>query len=105
MPPAPAPMAAMAATMPAPMTAVPMSVMAPAHFFRFEVLDFVLIGDGGMRVRFHREPFILTKRLRRQRRGPRACGERGGSGRNAKGEFQKVPALHDISSLLHVNRG
>jgi hypothetical protein len=87
------------------MMAMPVPAVAPAHFLGLEVLDLALIGDGGLRDRFHRKPFIPTKRMQCQWRSLRACGERSGSGRDAKGEFQKVPAFHDIPSLLHVNRG
>jgi len=41
----------------------------------------------------------LTERLRQKRRGLRARGKSGGSGRKSNGEFQKIPAFHDISSV------
>jgi hypothetical protein len=46
-----------------------------------------------------RQP-VLIERLRRKRRGLRARGESGGSGRKSNSEFQEISALHDISSVV-----
>jgi hypothetical protein len=48
-----------------------------------------------------REPSIFRQRIRRQRRGLRARGQRSGSGCKSSGEFQKVAALHDISLFMY----
>ena len=41
-------------------------------------------------------PLIFQQRLRRQRRGLRARGQRDGARGNSNGKFQKVAAFHDI---------
>src|SRR5437016_4018657 len=96
--PAPAPMAAAA---PAPVTPAPapMAASAPAHFFGLEMIDFIPRCDGGMGIGVGGEPAILIERLRHQRCGLRARGKGGRAGGKSKGEFQKVPAFHDISSF------
>ena len=71
---------------------------APAHFLGFEPIDFLFGGDGGMRIGIGSGLTIRNQRLRRQRCGLCACGERDAARRKSKGEFQKVPAFHDISS-------
>ena len=38
--------------------------------------------------------------MRRQRRGLRARGQRGGSGGKSNGELQKLAAFHDISLFV-----
>jgi hypothetical protein len=75
-----------------------MAATAPAHFFGLELTNFIARGDSGMGIGIGRELTIRNQRLRRQRGGPRACGERDAARRKSKGEFQKVPAFHDISS-------
>src|SRR5271170_8375821 len=105
---APAPMATMPAPMamvPAPM-AVPMMsppVMPPPHFFRLEAIDLLAGGHGGMGVfiggRVGGRPSAPRKRLRQKRRGLCAGSQGGGSGGKSKGEFQKIPAFHDIYSF------
>jgi hypothetical protein len=75
-----------------------MMAMAPAHFFRLQPVDLVARGDGGMGIRIARKRTALDKRLRHQWRSLRARGERNAACRKSKGEFQKVPAFHDISS-------
>ena len=81
-------------------TATPaaMAATAPAHFFGLEPIDFIVRGDGGMSILIDRELTIRNQRLRRQDCGLRACGKRNTACRKSKGEFQKVPAFHDISS-------
>jgi hypothetical protein len=77
--------------------------MAPAHFLRLKAVDFVMAGDGGMRVLVRRrQPAAWFKRLRQERRSLRACGQRGRSGGKSKSHFQKVAASHDISLLERV---
>ena len=79
---------------------MPMPV-SPAHLFRLEMIDVVLRGDRGFRAfaaRWHEAGF---RRYRRQRRGFRARSKRGSAGDISKGEFQKMAALHHISSLAH----
>jgi hypothetical protein len=46
-----------------------------------------------------RQPALIG-RLRRKRRGLRARGESGGSGSKSNSEFQKISALHHISSVV-----
>ena len=93
-----------AVPMPAPMAAVPspMPVMTtPAHLFGLEAVHLIFGGDGGTDVLMRkRQPFICCKRMRRQRRGLYAGGQRGRAGRKSKGEFQKVAAFHDISLFV-----
>jgi hypothetical protein len=54
-----------------------------------------------------RQPSICRERRHHQRRSLRGRGQRGGSGGKSDGEFQKVPAFHDISLfvLSRVMRG
>ena len=47
---------------------------------------------------------IRNQRLRRQGCGPRAGGKRDTACRKSKGEFQKVPAFHDILLLCGPNK-
>jgi hypothetical protein len=100
MPPVPAPMAAA----PAPMTPMapmpsPVPVMSPAHLFRPELIDIVLRDDRGFRALAARRQEALLWRNRRQRRRLRARSKRRRACNKSKGEFQKVAAFHDISSL------
>lgn len=104
---APAPMAAMPApvtTVPTPMavTMMPPPVMSPPHFFRLEAIDLLAGGHGGMGVFTGGRPSAPRKRLRQKRRGLCAGSQAGGSGGKSKGDFQKIPALHDISSIVEV---
>jgi hypothetical protein len=64
------------------------------------VLDLIARGHGGTSIVGGGQPAACAKRLRRKRRSLRARGERRGSGGKSNGEFQKVPAFHDISSLV-----
>ena len=105
-----APMAAMPATVPAPVAVVPVTVvpvmpvpvMSIAHLLRLETIDFVLCNDRGLGSFAARRHQAMYSRNRRQRRGVRGrskCGGGGGSGKS-NGEFQKVAAFHDISLSL-----
>jgi hypothetical protein len=85
------------AATPAPATTAPAAPAAPTNFLGLEPIDFVARGDGGMGI-LSRELTIRSQRLRRQRCGPRAGGKRDAACRKSKGEFQKVPAFHDIFS-------
>jgi len=78
------------------MSATP-ATAAPAHFFRLEPIDFITCGDRGMGI-LSRQLAIRNQRLRRQGRGLRARDKCCAACRKSKGEFQKVPAFHDISS-------
>jgi len=82
---------------PAPMAVMP--VMSPPHFFGLEAIDLIARGHGGMGIFIGGKLSALTERLRQKRRGLRARGKSGGSGRKSNGEFQKIPAFHDISSV------
>jgi hypothetical protein len=78
---------------------------APAHFFRLEVVDLIAGRDGGMGILMGGELTFGDQRMRGQRSRPRGGGERDAACRKSKGEFQKVPAFHDISSsALDSNR-
>jgi hypothetical protein len=82
------------------MTAMPMPsvpVMSPADFFRLEVVHIVLRDDRGLRA------FAPSMLRRNRRQWRRICaGSKCRSARGyAKGEFQKMTAFHDISSLVH----
>jgi len=77
-----------------------MPVMPPPHFFGLEAIDLVARGHGGMHIFIGGRQPALTERLRRKRRGLRARSESGGSSGKSNGEFQKIPALHDISSVI-----
>jgi hypothetical protein len=75
----------------------PAAPAAPAHFLRREAIDFFARGDGGMGI-LSRELTTRRQRLRRQRCGLSTGGKRDAAYRKSKGEFQKVPAFHHISS-------
>ena len=72
--------------------------MASAHFDGFEAIDFFIRGNGGLGILIGRKGSIRNQRLQHQRRGLRACRNRDTACRKSKGEFQKAPAFHDISS-------
>jgi hypothetical protein len=75
---------------------------APAHFFRLQAINFLARRDSGMGVLIGRKLAISCRRLRHQGRGLGTGRERGRSGRKSKGEFQKVPALHDNLLLCNL---
>ena len=80
---------------------MPVPVMSPAHFFGLEAVHFVVAGDRGMGVFIRaRQLSAFRKRLRRQRRGPRARGKRAGAGGQSNGKFQKMSAFHDKSLFV-----
>jgi hypothetical protein len=80
---------------------VPVPVVAPANFLWLEAIDFVPGRDGGMKVFVGgRELSARCKRMRRQRRGLRACRQRGRASGYTESELQKVAAFHDISPAL-----
>lgn len=88
----------MPAATPTPTTPAPAATAAPAHFFRFETIDFFTRSDGGMGILIGGELTVRNQRLRRQGGSLRTRGERHAACGKSKGEFQKVPAFHDISS-------
>jgi hypothetical protein len=98
------PVMAVPAVMPAPMVVMPtmaptvvvVPVMSPPHFFRCDPIDFVARGHRGMGVFMAGKPPDIGKRLRQERRGLRAYSQGGGARGQSKGEFQKIPAFHDI---------
>jgi hypothetical protein len=57
-------------------------------------------GGTGIFIRRRQAP-VFRKRMRRKRRGLRSCGQRSSARGKSKGEFQKVAAFHDISSVGH----
>ena len=72
--------------------------MSPAYLLGLEMLNLSLGRDSGMNIVIRGWlTLICAKRMRRQRRGLRARGQRGGPGGKSNGELQKVAALHDIS--------
>ena len=86
----PAPMAMM---MPAPV--MMMAVMAPAHLFGPDAIDFILRDDGG----FHagrRGLDELLRRNRRQRGCLRVSPEHRSTGDQGNGEIKKMSALHSF---------
>jgi hypothetical protein len=96
MPATPAPVTAV----PAPVTVVP--VMAPTHFFGLEAVDLVAGGDGGMGIFIAGMPSARIERLRDKWRRLRArskSGDTSNTDGQSKGELQKIPTLHDISSV------
>jgi len=76
-----------------------MTATAPAHFFRLQPLDLLARSDRGMGILMSRQRISLDQRMRHQWCSPRARGERHATCRKSKGEFQKVPAFHDVSSF------
>jgi hypothetical protein len=74
-----------------------MMAVAPAHFFRLEMIDLFARGNRRMGILVGRPAF--DQRLRHQGRGPRGRSKRDAASRKSKGKFQKVPAFHDISSF------
>jgi hypothetical protein len=75
--------------------------MAPSHFLRLQAFDFVTRRDRRVGIRIGGKLPTAGQRLRRQGGGLRGGRERCRSGRKSKGEFQKVPTLHD--DLLPCN--
>ena len=73
-----------------------MATTVPVHLLGLELRSFVTGGDGGMSIRIALRHAGITERLRRQRRGLRGGGERGGSRRGTECKFQKIAAFHDI---------
>jgi hypothetical protein len=91
-----------------PVTTVPMPspvpVVSPSHLFWLELIDIVLGDDRGICTFNARRREALFRSNRRQRRGLRARSKRGSARGYSKGEFQKVAAFHDISSLAQSDR-
>jgi hypothetical protein len=87
----------MAAATPAAPTTTP-ATATPTDFFRREAVDFVACGYRGLRIGIGEPISVVSKWSRHQGRGLRARGERDAACGESKGEFQKVPAFHDISS-------
>ena len=76
-------------------------VVMPADLLGLEMLDLGLGRDRGTNILIRwRLPLIRAKRMRRQRRGLRTRGQRGGPGGKSNGELQKVTAFHDISLFV-----
>lgn len=92
-----APVPAVPAAMPTPVTTVPVPVpVMPTHFLGLEAVHFVLGGDSGTDIR--RQPAAFFERMRRKWCCLRAGGQRSGAGGKSNSEFQKVAAFHVISS-------
>jgi len=72
----------------------------PVHLLGLELSGFLAGGHRGMRIRIVFWITLrhagITERLRRQRRGLRGGGERGGSRRDTECEFQKISAFHHV---------
>ena len=84
----------MVTTMPAPVVAM------PAYLFRLQLRGFLGTRDRRIDICTGRRQTIgACDRLRRQRRGLCTCNKRSCSNRDTAGEFQKIPALHDICFL------
>jgi hypothetical protein len=82
------------------MAMMPVAMAVPTHLLGLELRGFFAGGDGGMSVRIALRHAGVAEHLRRQRRGLCGSGERGGSRRDTECKFQKVPALHDMTSVL-----
>jgi hypothetical protein len=67
--------------------------------FGRELIHFVLGGNSGTSFFVRRPQPLVSKRMRRKRRGLDARGQRGSARSYSQGEFQKVAAFHEISSL------
>ena len=73
-------------------------VMSPADLLGLQMLNLGLRRDSGANILMRaRQPLVSAKRTRRQRRGLRAHGQRGGPGSHSNGKFQKAAAFHDVS--------
>src|ERR1700724_828003 len=93
-----APVMAVPAAMPTPVTAVPVPVpmMSPAHFLGLDAVHFGFAGDGGTDI--GRQPDAFFQRMRREGCSLRTRRQRSGARGKSNGEFQKVAAVHVISS-------
>jgi hypothetical protein len=107
----PAPMSATPAAAPAPVPATPapvpstpaaMTAAAPAHFIRRQAICLLVRSNGRLRIRIDGKFGVVGERRRHQRRGLRTRGKRDTARGKSKGEFQKVAALHHISSSIPV---
>jgi hypothetical protein len=83
---------------------VPMAVVVPAHFFRLDAIDLILRHDSGFSTGARRGR-LQFGRYRRQRCRVRACGQHRAACHKSHREFQKVPAFHDFSPFLEMERG
>ena len=81
-----------------------MTAAAPAHFFRREAIDLLARCDGRLGIGIDREFGVVGERRRHQRRGLRAHCKRDAARGKSKDEFQKVAALHHISSSVSCVR-
>jgi len=78
-------------------------MVVPADLLGLQPLNLSLGRDRGMNILIRgRLRSICAKRMRRQRRGLRARGQRGGPGGKSNGELQKVAAFHDISLFVAI---
>jgi hypothetical protein len=73
--------------------------------FRLQAINFLARRDGGMRIRVNGKRAISCQRLRHQGRRLYAGRKRRRAGRKSKGEFQKVPTLHDNLLLCNLADG
>jgi hypothetical protein len=98
-----APVPAVPAAMPTPVTTVPVPVpvMPPAHLLGPEMIHFVLGGDSGTHI--GRQPAAFFEQIRRKWCCLRANSQRGGAGGKSNGKSQKVAAFHVISSWCMAN--
>jgi hypothetical protein len=81
-----------------------MTAAAPAHFFRREAIGLLVRSNGRLRIRIDGKFGVVGERRRHQRRGLRTRGKRDTACGKSKGEFQKVAALHHISSSIQCLR-
>ena len=87
-----------------PMMVVPVAVMVPVYFFRLDTIDIALRYDGGFGCDARRACLQLC-RYRRQRCRLCACGEQYAACHESHRKFQNVPAFHDFSPFLEMERG
>jgi hypothetical protein len=97
--PAPVPATAPVAATPTPATAAPVAA-APAYFFGREAIDLGARCNSGLSIRVGGQLRVIREGCRHQRRGLRTRCERDTARGQSKGEFQKVAALHHISSSV-----
>jgi hypothetical protein len=82
------------------MVPVAVPVMSPTHLLRLEVFHLVPGDDRRFGACAGRGRQTRLRRDRGQRCGLCAGAKRHGAGGEPNGEFQKVTALHDISSFV-----
>jgi hypothetical protein len=82
-----------------------MPPVPPANFFRLKVIRFFRGGDRRTDIFVYgRQPPLLRKRLRQQRRSLRTRSQHCRTGGQTKSNFYEVAAFHDVSSSSMASR-